>query len=176
MANPIHCDWAGCELLADVMVSRLSDGETTAWCGAHYVGIAQAVVSAAEDVVLAPEPEPEPPEPAEPEPDEDTDEDADAKVAARLVRYAAAQAADDEAPISSDDEPGTLGAPGEAPSVAVAAEPGPESVGDIAPGPAPEPTGPTVIPKGTSASRRRHEARKRAKAQAAEAADQKEEP
>ncbi len=48
MAQRIHCDYTGCGRLADVMTSRLADGDTTAWCFEHYVAVCQAVVAEAQ--------------------------------------------------------------------------------------------------------------------------------
>ena len=48
MAQPIHCDAQGFDPhLADVMVSRVADGDTTAWCFNHYVLVCQSVIDAA---------------------------------------------------------------------------------------------------------------------------------
>lgn len=48
MAQPINCDYAGEVHPADVLVSRLGDGETTAWCDPHYIEVARAIVDAVE--------------------------------------------------------------------------------------------------------------------------------
>lgn len=49
MAQAIHCDGEGHrEALADVMVSRLENGETTAWCFDHYIELCRSMVVAAD--------------------------------------------------------------------------------------------------------------------------------
>src|SRR6266540_4366806 len=48
MAQAIHCDGPGETHLADVLVSRIDNGDTTAWCFAHYVDVCRAVVESAE--------------------------------------------------------------------------------------------------------------------------------
>lgn len=48
MGQPIHCDATSCDQLADVLVSRITPGqsETTAWCDPHYVLVCQAIAEA----------------------------------------------------------------------------------------------------------------------------------
>lgn len=48
MAQPINCDGAGEGHPADVLVSRLDNGETTAWCDLHYIEVCRAIVDAVE--------------------------------------------------------------------------------------------------------------------------------
>ena len=47
MATPIHCDYTDCGELADVMVSRLADGQTLAWCDPHFLAMSVAIAEAA---------------------------------------------------------------------------------------------------------------------------------
>lgn len=78
MAQPIYCDWEGCTEHADLLVSRLLDGETLAYCDPHWAAFlavnAQAQEQLPDEPAAAPEPElptpdPEPePEPAAPAP------------------------------------------------------------------------------------------------------------
>lgn len=45
MAQPIHCDWTGhLDALADVMVTNMANGDTSAWCFPHYVEVCRATV------------------------------------------------------------------------------------------------------------------------------------
>jgi len=54
MAQAVHCDHQGSDThLADVLVSQLANGDTTAWCFTHYVDVCQAVL----DTVAATEAE-----------------------------------------------------------------------------------------------------------------------
>lgn len=46
MAQPINCDAAGEVHPADVIVSRLADGDTAAWCDEHYVEVCLAIADA----------------------------------------------------------------------------------------------------------------------------------
>jgi hypothetical protein len=46
MAQPITCDYTGCGLPYDVLVSRAANGETLAWCDPHYIEVARAIVDA----------------------------------------------------------------------------------------------------------------------------------
>ena len=43
MAQPLTCDATDCTAYADVLVSRLANGETLAWCDPHFVQMCQAV-------------------------------------------------------------------------------------------------------------------------------------
>lgn len=50
MAQPVHCDIQGQEPhLADVLVSQIANGDTTAWCFTHYVDVCQAVLDTARE-------------------------------------------------------------------------------------------------------------------------------
>lgn len=52
MAQPIHCDdQANPQHPADVMVSQLANGDTTAWCFTHYVDVCRAVIATVEETV-----------------------------------------------------------------------------------------------------------------------------
>jgi len=52
MAQAIHCDGEGhLEVLADVMVSNLANGDTSAWCFAHYVDVSRALVDTFDQAV-----------------------------------------------------------------------------------------------------------------------------
>lgn len=52
MAQPIHCDdTANPQHPADVMVSQLANGDTTAWCFTHYVDVCRAVIATVEETV-----------------------------------------------------------------------------------------------------------------------------
>lgn len=52
MAQPVHCDFTGQEShLADVLVSQIANGDTTAWCFTHYVDVCQAVLDTAQAAV-----------------------------------------------------------------------------------------------------------------------------
>ena len=45
MAQPIHCDATGLDQHpADVLISQLATGDTSAWCFPHYVEACQAVI------------------------------------------------------------------------------------------------------------------------------------
>lgn len=45
MAQAIHCDGEGHrDAMADVLVSRIENGDTSAWCMDHYVELCRAVV------------------------------------------------------------------------------------------------------------------------------------
>lgn len=46
MGQPIHCDYAGEPHLADVMITRIANGETLAWCDEHYVEVCRAIAEA----------------------------------------------------------------------------------------------------------------------------------
>lgn len=46
MAQLIRCDYQGCAEIADVLVSRIINGETVAWCDPHYLEMCQAIVGA----------------------------------------------------------------------------------------------------------------------------------
>lgn len=46
MAQPIHCDAEGEHHLADVLVSRIANGETLAWCDPHYIDVCRAIIEA----------------------------------------------------------------------------------------------------------------------------------
>lgn len=49
MAQAIHCDGEGHrDAAADVLVSRLENGETSAWCFDHYVEVCAAIVATVE--------------------------------------------------------------------------------------------------------------------------------
>lgn len=50
MAQLIHCDYAGCTVLADVLITRIANGETLAWCDEHYLDMSIAIVAAAEAI------------------------------------------------------------------------------------------------------------------------------
>jgi hypothetical protein len=53
-AQAIHCDWEGhLDALADVMVTRLENGDTTAWCFPHYVEISRAAVDTFDAAIAA---------------------------------------------------------------------------------------------------------------------------
>lgn len=43
MAGPLYCDATDCGEFADVIVSRIANGETMAWCDPHFVQMCQAV-------------------------------------------------------------------------------------------------------------------------------------
>jgi hypothetical protein len=43
MAQLIHCDATDCPELAAVMITRIENGETMAWCDPHFVAMAQAI-------------------------------------------------------------------------------------------------------------------------------------
>jgi hypothetical protein len=142
MAQTIYCDNGDAHPDGppphDWLVSQAASGETMAWCNACYVLLCRAVVADAD--AQAPQPEPEP-EPA-PEPDADDEDGDDAEAIARLEAAGQARTAADSAEGST---------PPDAPSGA--------------PGPADEaPAGPRVVKRGTSPSRKAHEARKRRKA------------
>ena len=48
MAQAIRCDIQGePDHLADVLVSQIANGDTTAWCFTHYVAVCQAVLDSA---------------------------------------------------------------------------------------------------------------------------------
>lgn len=84
MANPLHCDATDCPDWADVLVSRIANGETLAWCDAHFVQMCEAVASAA----------------AQPEADE-----ADAEALRRLGAAADAEAFPSSVASSDADDP-----------------------------------------------------------------------
>lgn len=149
MANPIYCDWEGCEELASVLVSRLADGETIAWCDPHWGAFVLATAQAAEPGQELPGPEPQPPAPDEGQPDRD-DEDADDAEALRRLEGTSAPRTADSGPVEESAAQGPSEPPG----------PAGEAV-----------EGPTVVRRGTSRSRRQHEARKRQRA-AEQAAEQ----
>ncbi len=44
MAQPFPCDYEGCPNLADVIISRVADGETQTWCDLHFLAMCQAIV------------------------------------------------------------------------------------------------------------------------------------
>lgn len=45
MAQPMRCDWPDHgDVLADVLLSRLDDGSTMAWCGLHFVEACRSIV------------------------------------------------------------------------------------------------------------------------------------
>ena len=49
MGQPITCDYQGADPhLADTLVSRIENGETMAWCDAHYIAVCRAIVEAVE--------------------------------------------------------------------------------------------------------------------------------
>lgn len=49
-AQPVHCDIQGQDPhLADVLVSQIANGDTTAWCFTHYVDVCQAVLDTARE-------------------------------------------------------------------------------------------------------------------------------
>lgn len=43
MAGPLYCDATDCGEFADVIVSRIANGDTMAWCDPHFVQMCQAV-------------------------------------------------------------------------------------------------------------------------------------
>lgn len=151
-AQPMHCDYAGCDKLAEWISSRIENGDTFAWCDAHWLFLAQSIVAAAEQAQaeqLPPEDQPQP-EPA-------------AAAGAEL-----------------DGEPEQPGGPlpaAEAPESARTAANGQEVVEPQEPDQQPVaagsagPGGTRVVKRGTSPSRRAYQARVRAKKQAAESAD-----
>ena len=47
MAQPMHCDYAGCSLLAEWITSRIDNGDTLAWCDEHYLFLCRSVVAQA---------------------------------------------------------------------------------------------------------------------------------
>src|SRR5437868_14011443 len=48
MAQPVHCDMQGTEAhLADVLVSMIANGDTSAWCFTHYLDVCQAALDTA---------------------------------------------------------------------------------------------------------------------------------
>jgi hypothetical protein len=52
MAQPMHCDWQGhTDALADVLVTQIVTGDTSAWCFPHYVEISRAAVATFDDEV-----------------------------------------------------------------------------------------------------------------------------
>ena len=146
MAQPIYCDWEGCDEPADVMVSQLANGDTLAWCNPHWGQVLLAMAAELEPGQELPGPA------ARQESDEDDgrdrdDEDADdAEAIARLEATGRARTADSTP--DGSEAPQEESAP---------------------PAGAQEPVEPTnVVARGTSRSRRRHEAKKRDKARAAE--------
>lgn len=146
MAQPIYCDGEGCEQPADVLVSQLANGDTLALCNPHWAGFLVASAQGLED--QAPPPAP----PAEPEPDprdrpDADDEDADDTEALRRLEAVSAPRTADTAPDGSEAAQGASAPPGPAEGAV-------------------EPT--TVVARGTSRSRRKYEARERAKQKAAQ--------
>jgi hypothetical protein len=146
MAQPIYCDFDGCTAddgqptPAVWLVSNLDDGESLAWCSEHYYDLMRATVTVA---AADPEPEPEPADSDEPSPE------------------------DRAASLAAIDRLAALGASVPAAEAAGVSEPTPEPEQAAAAAQA-RPGGPTVVARGTSRGRRRHEAKKRAAAQAAE--------
>ena len=147
MAQTIHCDSEGCvdsegmPTEANWLVSRQDAGETLAWCDAHYVELCRAVVAQVDSASAEPAPAAaEPPQ----EPDEDED---DTDALARLQAVTAPASAD---PGAIDEQAG-----GDPPPVA---DP---------PATSAEPA--NVVRRGTSRSRRAHQAKVKAKAAKAEA-------
>lgn len=142
MASVIYCDNVDAhqgedpQPIGNWLVSRQDAGETLAWCDACYVELARALIAQVDSVA-----EPEAPRAAETAP-EDADDEDDADALARLEGVAA--------PAQGDQGPATEQAGGAPP---------PDAVPPDAPAPSPR-----VVRRGTSASRRAHEGRKRAKA------------
>ena len=56
MAQLIHCDYTDCPALADVLISRIANGETMAWCDDHYLEMSAAIVAAAEAIAAGMDP------------------------------------------------------------------------------------------------------------------------
>lgn len=167
MAQTITCDFEGCSdadglpTPANWLVSRQDQGETLAWCDAHYLELCRALVA---NVNAQPEPEPEPTGNGSDEPLSAEEED---RIAARLARLGEQRAAHQAAAEQPVDQSAGSDSP-QAPSVAPgpAGEPVEDSGGAPTPVPAEQP-GPNVVRRGQSASRRKHEAKKRARARAA---------
>jgi len=141
MAQTIYCDLEGCQAEdgsptpAVWLVTNLTSGDRNAWCTPHYLELSRALLAAA-----SPEPEPAP-VPGPDQPDADDEDAADAEALRRLETAGRARTADVGAEVA-----------------------GPTNATNEAPGPAGEAVeGPTVVRRGTSKSRRAHEARKRAK-------------
>lgn len=161
MAQPIYCDFPDCQdpeaprsRVALWMLQKLDGTTIEAWCALHWP--LAAIVSAQEQAELNGTSLAELLAPAPPEPDEPTDEDEEPGVTADAFPEPAQrpQTADTPAPGSSP--------PNEAQeAVPTALEPEPS---------------PKVIRRGTSPSRRAHEARKRARARKAPAPEPADEP
>ncbi|TMK84605.1 MAG: hypothetical protein E6G44_09735 [Actinobacteria bacterium] len=164
MAQPMHCDYAGCPNLGDWIVSRVDNGDTFAWCQEHYVLLCRATVEQANQAELEAQQQAAQadqlgqqlaselgiaePEPAlnlaavpDTEPDDDEDDDEDAVV--RRLQATGRPTPEQWAAAEAQDL-GEL-----TPATAAALE-------------APRST--RVVKRGTSPSRRAHEARKRVKA------------
>jgi len=142
MAQPIHCDAHNREHLADVLVSQIANGDTAAFCFAGYIDVCRALVADVEaqaaevaKVIEA--------EAIESGAADQAEADAAAAEAAARLGTAPFLAAEPEAQAATGE--------------ALAATPGPEPLA-VDPAPA------VVVRRGTSRSRRAHEARQRAKA------------
>ena len=97
MATPIPCDWDGCDGLADVLVSDITNGDGNGWCGPHYVEVCRQVVHAVDDAAATAEAQ-----------------EADAQALARLAALGGptdptASGPSSDAIEAPDDEPGTPG-------------------------------------------------------------------
>jgi hypothetical protein len=141
MAQPIYCDFEGCDDAAALLVSRLADGETLAWCEPHWGAFLAATAQAAGLV------EPTDQAPAEPDtgdkdrPDADDEDQQDQDALRRLEAASAPRTAEG----TRVEESAGQGS-------------------SEAPGPAGDATDPAqVVRRGTSRSRRRHEAKLREK-------------
>lgn len=144
------------------LVSRLTDGESQAWCDPCYLELCMLVAQQAVEQL----PDDQPAAPA-PEPDRDDEDADDAEALARLEAEGRARTADTAA-VGSESSNGASGPPSPAEA---AQEPAPDidqAQQDGAQEPAPATVEPAqVVKRGTSRSRRGHEARKRSKAKAA---------
>lgn len=154
MAQPIYCDMQGCQdpdaprpRIAVWMVQRLDGSLVEAYCNDHFPFAAVAYAdNAAQEAGTSLAALMQPPEPG---PDDPTD--SDEPEVAEPATFQDAPAAQEPA-----QEPGQAAEGATTPEAAI-------------PAVLEAPSGPTVIRKGTSPSRRAHEARKRARSRKAAA-------
>lgn len=55
MATPIPCDWDGCDQLADILVSDITNGDGNGWCGGHYLEVCRMVSATADEAAATAE-------------------------------------------------------------------------------------------------------------------------